>query len=95
MHRSAHKRQPVSKISQVGGPACDRVVKVLRALFSGPGVCCFGSSAELLHSSAMLWGLPRTKQREIGTDVSSGGIFLAKVSHVWRAQGQIIPAPAK
>ena len=47
--------------------------------FSGLGSQVWILATDLLHSSAMLWRHPTYKKsREIGTDVSSGLIFLKR-----------------
>ena len=46
--------------------------------FGGPGSQVWIPGADLLHSSAMLWRHPTHKVEEIGTDVSSGLIFLKR-----------------
>ena len=46
---------------------------------SQPGVCRFGSQAQTQHhSSSHAVAVSHIKQRKIGTDVSSGPIFLIK-----------------
>ena len=51
-------------------------VKFHMLCFSDPGSQVWIPGAELLDSPAMLCGVPHTKQRKTGTDVSSRLIFL-------------------
>ena len=54
--------------------------------FQRPGVHWFGSQVRRWHrsSSHAVVGVPQIKQRKMGTDVSSGPVFLSKTRRIGR-----------
>ena len=67
------------KNKQSGAGPMAKWLKFHMFRFGGPGLRVRIPGVDLLHSSAMLWRNPTYKeQRKMGTDFSSGLIFLTK-----------------
>ena len=64
-----------------GGPVA-KCLKFPVLCFGSPGSWVQILGADLLHSSAMLWRHPIYKVEAIGTDVSSGVIFLKQKKRI-------------